>query len=89
MFTHSTILAWRIPWTEEPGRLPSMELQRVGHDLATKQQQLTNPAFHTRQFINSFLPSCICTMFNSLQRAQHAFSYYASQKMAFGIDLEE
>ena len=65
-----------------------MELQRVGHDLATKQQQLTNPAFHTRQFINSCLPSCICTMFNSLQRAQHAFSYYASQKMAFGIDLE-
>ena len=32
MATHSSILAWRIPWTEEPGRLPSMELQRVGHD---------------------------------------------------------
>ena len=29
---HSGILAWRIPWTEEPGRLQSMELQRVGHD---------------------------------------------------------
>ena len=67
-----------------------MELQRAGHDLATKQQQqLTNPAFHTREFINSFLPSCICTMFNSLQRAQHAFSYYASQKMAFETDIEE
>ena len=26
------ILAWKIPWTEEPGRLPSMALQRVGHD---------------------------------------------------------
>ena len=32
MVTHSSILAWRIPWTEEPGRLQSMELQRVGHD---------------------------------------------------------
>ena len=32
MATHSTILAWRIPWTEEPGRLQSMALQRVGHD---------------------------------------------------------
>ena len=32
MATHSSILAWRIPWTEEPGRLPSMESQRVGHD---------------------------------------------------------
>ena len=35
MATHSSILAWRIPWTEEPGGLQSMELQRVGHDLAT------------------------------------------------------
>ena len=32
MATHSSILAWRIPWTEEPGRLPSMGSQRVGHD---------------------------------------------------------
>jgi len=31
MATYSSILAWRIPWTEEPGRLQSMELQRVGH----------------------------------------------------------
>ena len=37
--THSGILAWKIPWTEEPGRLQSMGSQRVGHDLATNQQQ--------------------------------------------------
>ena len=30
--THSSILAWRIPWTEEPSGLQSMESQRVGHD---------------------------------------------------------
>ena len=30
--THSSILAWRIPWTEEPGRLQSIGSQRVGHD---------------------------------------------------------
>ena len=34
--THSSILAWRIPWTEEPGKLQSMGLKRVGHNLATK-----------------------------------------------------
>ena len=34
MATHSNILAWRIPWTEEPGELQSMVLQRVGHDSA-------------------------------------------------------
>ena len=32
MATHSSTLAWRIPWTEEPGRLQSMGSQRVGHD---------------------------------------------------------
>ena len=32
MATHFSILAWRIPWTEEPGWLQSTELQRVGHD---------------------------------------------------------
>ena len=30
--THSSILAWKIPWTEEPGRLQSMGSQRIGHD---------------------------------------------------------
>ena len=30
--THSSIFAWRIPWTEKPGRLQSIELQRVEHD---------------------------------------------------------
>ena len=36
MAIHSNILAWEIPWTEEPGGLQSMGLQRVRHDLATK-----------------------------------------------------
>ena len=39
MATHSSITAWRIPWTEEPGRWQSTGSQRVGLDLATKQQQ--------------------------------------------------
>ena len=37
MATHSSILAWEIPWTEEPGGLQSMGSQRVRQDLATKQ----------------------------------------------------
>ena len=39
MTTHSSILAWEIPWTAEPGWLQSIGLQRVRHDLATKQQK--------------------------------------------------
>ena len=40
MATHSCILAWRVSWTEEPGRLQSMGSQRVGHDRATKHSHL-------------------------------------------------
>ena len=36
MATHSSILAWRTPWTEEPGGLQSMGSQRLGQDLGTK-----------------------------------------------------
>ena len=38
MANHSSIFAWEVSWTEKPGDLQSMGLQRVGHDLATKQQ---------------------------------------------------
>ena len=40
MATHSSILAWEIPWTEELGGLQSVRSQRVGHDLMTKQHHL-------------------------------------------------
>ena len=36
MATHSSTLVWEIPWTEEPGKLQSMGLQRVRYDLVTK-----------------------------------------------------
>ena len=41
MATHSSILAWKIPWTEEAGGLQSMGSQRVGHDGATELTELT------------------------------------------------
>jgi len=41
MTTHFRILAWEIPWTEEPGGLQPMGSQRVGHDLVTKERQTT------------------------------------------------
>ena len=36
MATHSSILAWRVPWTEEPGRFPVHGIARVGHEVVTK-----------------------------------------------------
>ena len=41
MANHSSILAWRIPWTKEPGGLQSMESQRVGYDWATNTHTVT------------------------------------------------
>ena len=40
MATHFSILAWKIPWTEEPGRLQSMGLQKLGHDSATEHRHV-------------------------------------------------
>ena len=51
MATHSSILTWEIPWTEEPGRLQPMESQRVGDDWVTNthtsfdNMRLTNPTW--------------------------------------------
>ena len=47
MATHSSILAWRIPWMEEPGGLQSMGCKRVGHNLETKQQCTYHLSFDT------------------------------------------
>ena len=53
MATHSSILAWEIPWTEELGGLQSMGSQRVEHDLVTNTFTLrvcTNPRIKARSF---------------------------------------
>ena len=42
MATHSSTLAWKIPWAEEPGRLQSMGSQKAGHDGVTSLHSLTN-----------------------------------------------
>ena len=54
MATHSSILAWRIPWTEEPGGLESMGSWRVGHDWATNTHTL--PWIHSLPLLKAYLP---------------------------------
>ena len=51
MATHSSTLAWRIPWREEPGRLQSMGSQRVGHNWATFKKNFYY-LFYTLGFLN-------------------------------------
>ena len=52
MPTHCSILAWRIPLTEEPGGLQCMGSQRVGHDLVTEQQQHLYSEHSTLEALN-------------------------------------
>ena len=47
MATHSSVLAWRIPWTEEPGGLQSMGPQKVGHNCATESAHVHARHTHT------------------------------------------
>ena len=57
MATHSSTLAWKIPWMEEPGRLQSMGSQRVGHDRVTSLSLFTFMHWRRKwQSILVFLP---------------------------------
>ena len=57
MATHSSILAWRIPWAEEPGRLQSMELQRVGHVWMTNTFHFTKDTWEFRERVIKWILS--------------------------------
>ena len=67
MATHSSILAWKIPWTEEPGGLQSMGSHRVGHDL-----EIEHPYMHMRHLSRSSL-LCFSSLFlpMEVQLLQH------------------
>ena len=54
MATHSSILAWKIPWTEEPGGLESIGSKKVRHDLVTK-QELYSTENSTRYYIMTYM----------------------------------
>ena len=60
MATHSSILMWEIPWTEEPGGLQSMGSQRVRKDLATeKQQQHKHTCIYNSDRTDEVMSSCV------------------------------
>ena len=59
MATHSSILAWEIPWTEEPGGLQSVGFQRVGQDSACKHAHTQIPTSVGQATAATFLFLCI------------------------------
>ena len=59
MAPHSSVFAWRIPWTEEPGELKSMESQRVRHDLVA---EYTHNNYFSRFVHASVVPCPVLTV---------------------------
>ena len=92
MSTHSRILAWRIPWTEEPGGLQSMRSQRVGHNKATEHTCTESLGRHlgfSRNFFFVFIRLFIfvltkCSSLRPLQASTKCCSYLKS----FSFHLE-
>ena len=91
MATHPSILAWRIPWTEEPGRLQSTGSQRVGHDWATSHKHTQSWSQEMNVSASGYL--CLSTEVwtlgtNSIQESKdcikmlHHGPYHASCRMA-------
>ena len=58
MATHSSILAWRIPWAEEPGGIQSMQLQRARHDWATNPTVKRRESLSALQGLSRKMASC-------------------------------
>ena len=78
MATHSSILAWRIQWTEEPGRLQSMGVTRVGHNLATKPP----PPYIYSDFSQTpvfSLENLVILVFTKLKRHYHQWHIVTNQ----------
>ena len=65
MAAHSSILAWKIPWTMEPGRLPSMELQRVRHDWVTSLRFMGKVTASLLILVSMYLHILLVFFFNS------------------------
>ena len=80
MTTHSRVLAWRIPGTEEPGGLPSMGSQRVGHDCSDLAAAAAAAAACHVLWPNLGQPSC----FNTSSRDCHAFCKGCSFSLGSG-----
>ena len=80
MATHSSILAWEIPWTEEPGRLQSIGMQRVRQDLATEHAPTTKRLFlilsHSTTSVFKFIISKVEIIISLLFSSQSFLIYF-------------
>ena len=87
MATHTSILAWKIPWTEEPGVLQSIGMQRVRHDLETEHTHThthTHTLTHTHTHTHTHGRNAGHLKFSLAQCALFDFSYFFLYAVHFG-----
>ena len=82
---HSSVLAWRIPWTEEPGRLQSLESQRVRHDWVANTTAIHWERISTTELINTsiilHIHLCVCVRtlkFYSLSKVNYTIQFFSA-----------
>ena len=85
MAPHSSVLAWRIPWTEEPGRLQSLESQRVRHDWVANTTAIHWERISTTELINTsiilHIHLCVCVRtlkFYSLSKVNYTIQFFSA-----------
>ena len=84
MATHSSILAWRIPWTEEPGGLQSMDSQRIGRD-----EQLTHIHIHIYRITSRILNACTIYKSGTFQRFNCGHSISTSRSICLTVAADD
>ena len=83
MATRSSILAWRIPWTEEPGRLQSLASQRVRHNWVTNTHTTNVQTFKTSQIQHT----CPFILWIDYESISDFFTYYNDDIFCFSASL--
>ena len=79
MATHFSILAWRIPWMEEPGGLQSSRLHRVGHNCVTEQQQKEKKWWRTYLNCTHIIPINFKTLQHYIPYSMEKFEIHGNQ----------
>ena len=90
MATHSSTLAWKIPWMEEPGTLQSMGLQRVGHDWATslhhsRSSRINRKRYYLFNILLVHFDNILLKTFTSIYLSYVDLQYYFSVWSIFGV----